>query len=358
MGGARAHHLTNGDTVCASHNVRGRLLTLVHKARGSGRNVLRSRRLLILTRVKDDPVEEIELFEAHLSSAKWHVVERHFRQAKTALDRGDWEAANAQTRAFLDALCEEIAGRVRKAGHPYPRPAPKGGDARMHLQQTGFLDVDESHLLKAFFKVLHGKGSHPGTSNTEDATRRFVMATCLANYYVERLHEWQEAERADLFRLEHFAETVLGPRGSVSVLFEYKSLDFDTVHIEGEDVVFETEKAYGKASALHDQWIDEFEEALIDGGMGYAIVVTEDVVQTQSQHVTKHSDGIYLAYNRRVVIVEVPPDNYDEAAAERIRKARRLLAARIRKDHRQKESDGSKSVITTDAASAQSNAGE
>jgi hypothetical protein len=283
-------------------------------------------------------VDEIEYFEAHLASAGRRVVGRHFRQAKSALDRGDWEAANAQTRAFLDALCEEVAACIPEVGKPYPLRSPKGGEARKHLQQTGFLGEDEADLLKALFKVLHGKGSHPGTSSERDAHRRFMMAICLANYYVERLHEREEARRADLFRIEHFAETILGRRYSMSIGFAYKSLEFDTVEIEGEDIVLETNRASSsRPSTLGDQWIKEFADALSDSGIQYAIVVTEEPIEAESRHVTRHSDGIYIAYDG-VVLVEVPPIKYDKAAARRIRTAKRLLAARIREGR--KESNG------------------
>ena len=102
--------------------------------------------------------------------------------------RGNWESANAQLRAFLEGLCDAIAERLYDGdGKP-----PSRGNARKHLASVGFLNEDEGELLKSFFKVLSGEGSHSGTSAGDDSHRRRLMAFSIANYYIERLQEWPD----------------------------------------------------------------------------------------------------------------------------------------------------------------------
>ena len=105
---------------------------------------------------------------------------------------GKWESSNSQIRPFLEELCNAIA----KCLHTGSGEAPSGGDARQFLDKKGFLNANESNLLKAFFKVLHGEGAHPGKSSEADCHRRRLMAVALANYYLDRLDEWLKQARA------------------------------------------------------------------------------------------------------------------------------------------------------------------
>ncbi|MBF6599020.1 MAG: hypothetical protein IVW36_00750 [Dehalococcoidia bacterium] len=127
--------------------------------------------------------EAVGQFEALLKMMNFEVTRNHFRQAMSALTREEFEGANAQARAFFDSLCEEVAARlVGDRAQP-----PKGGAARKYLDDSKFLSDDEAELLKTFFKVLHGAGSHPGTSDKHDAHRRVLMASAMGSYYLERL---------------------------------------------------------------------------------------------------------------------------------------------------------------------------
>ena len=117
---------------------------------------------------------------------------KHLDQAVDNAASGNWEAANGQIRTFLEALCDAIAKRL----HDGDGEAPKGGDARRFLSEKEFLNANESNLLKAFFAVLHGEGSHPGTSSEDDCHRRRLMAVALANYYLDHFDEWPKRARA------------------------------------------------------------------------------------------------------------------------------------------------------------------
>ena len=172
--------------------------------------------------------EEIGHFESLLKKLNFDTTRNHFRQAMSALSREEWESANANTRVFLDSLCEEVAARLPPFKGDKP---PTGGLARRHLQDSNFLDGAEADLLGAFFKVLHGSGSHPGTSAQNDATRRILMASATGSYYIERLIAKEQAERKELFWMKAIAEEVIGKVGTSSMLSEYQSIDFDTIDI-------------------------------------------------------------------------------------------------------------------------------
>ena len=128
------------------------------------------------------PEVEQGLLEARLSSVGFEVALNHFSQSVDNAARSQWESANGDIRAFLDALCSELAANLHKG----PGEPPTGGAARQFLQKQGFLNKEEAQLLKSLFDVLHGEGSHPGTSSSDDCHRRRLMAVSLANYYLDR----------------------------------------------------------------------------------------------------------------------------------------------------------------------------
>ena len=278
--------------------------------------------------------------EVRLKERDFETALVHHRQAKSAMDREEWESANAQTRSFLEALCEAIAKRLSgPQGEKLQR-----GQARSFLQKSGFLDSNEGDLLKALFGVLHGKGSHSGTSARDDAYRRFVIASSLGSYYLERLDVEEDVYRES--RLERLAET-LGPRGWMVPASEYESVDFDTVEIEGESVVLETDYDYGlthgrKQNVLGKVWLDEFIAIMFEWANHYCIVLTERLVE--ADELKQVADGVHeLLYPRdafrdvfktqsfHVLIIETPVDD-EEASAERVALARDRLAATIRSD--------------------------
>lgn len=136
------------------------------------------------------PAEEQGLLEARLAPPAFAVARSHLAQAIDNAARGNWEAANSQVRSFIEGLCDSIAANVYQGGGN----APTGGAARKHLAEIGFLDDKESALLRAFGEVLHGAGSHAGTSDEADCHRRRLMAVAMGNYHLDRLEEWQRAQ--------------------------------------------------------------------------------------------------------------------------------------------------------------------
>ena len=116
----------------------------------------------------------------------------HLDQAIAAHARGDWAAANGQSRCFLESLLDEIAFVL------VPN-APRGqneGEARRealaNLPQP-FLSVNlfewgnqGKNLVNGTFKRLNPQGAHPGLSDEEDSTFRLHLVLLLGRVFLRR----------------------------------------------------------------------------------------------------------------------------------------------------------------------------
>ena len=117
----------------------------------------------------------------------------HLDQAITAHGRGDWAAANAQSRSFLESLLDEAAYRLVQN----PPQGQNQGEARREALanlQPPFLSVDLNewgnqgkNLVNGVFKRLHPQGAHPGLSDDEDSTFRLHMVMLLGRLFLRRL---------------------------------------------------------------------------------------------------------------------------------------------------------------------------
>ena len=153
--------------------------------RVEGLDLVEGRVVLFLSPVVE-PHQEQGVLEARLEHWGFSVAANHLDDAVDAASRGKWTSANGQIRSFLEGLCEAIAVTI----HSGPEKVPVRGAARKFLAEQGFLNEEESALLKSLFDVLHGEGSHSGTSSSNDCHRRRLMAVSMANYYLERLENW------------------------------------------------------------------------------------------------------------------------------------------------------------------------
>lgn len=153
--------------------------------RVEGLDVVEGRVVLFLS-PSVEPHKEQGVLETRLERWGFSVAASHLDDAVDAASRGKWTAANGQVRSFLEGLCEAIAVAI----HNGPGKVPVRGAARKFLAEQGFLNEEESALLKSLFNVLHGEGSHSGTSTSDDCHRRRLMAVSMANYYLERLENW------------------------------------------------------------------------------------------------------------------------------------------------------------------------
>ena len=133
--------------------------------------------------------------EVHLLLERYNLAVPlgHLDQAITAHGRGDWAAANSQSRSFLESLLDEAAYRL--AQNP-PRGANQSQARREMLAnlQPPFLvgDLNEwgnqgKNLVNGVFKRLHPQGAHPGLSDDEDSTFRLHMVLLLGRLFLRRL---------------------------------------------------------------------------------------------------------------------------------------------------------------------------
>ncbi|HTR34990.1 MAG TPA: hypothetical protein VMH80_03760 [Bryobacteraceae bacterium] len=120
------------------------------------------------------------------------VSRGHLDQGIAAHARGDWAAANAQFRPFIESLFDAIAERLA-AGAALP---PPGNQRRIWLANRNppfFLaDLNEwdgqGHgFIEAFFRRLHPAGAHPGLSDEDDSTFRLHLVLLVARKLLRRV---------------------------------------------------------------------------------------------------------------------------------------------------------------------------
>lgn len=114
----------------------------------------------------------------------------HLSQGIEAHGRGDWAAANAQFRTFLEGLFDAIAfheGTDRAA-------QPSSENRRAFLAKIGYLaetrnewTQDGKSYINGLFKMLHTDGSHPGLSDEDHSTFRLHIVLVTARTFLRRL---------------------------------------------------------------------------------------------------------------------------------------------------------------------------
>lgn len=121
------------------------------------------------------------------------VSRGHLDQGIAAHARGNWAAANAQFRPFVESLLDSIAEHLAN-GVPLP---PAGNQRRQWLANRVppfFLaELNEwtgqgQGFLEGFFRRLHPAGVHPGLSNEEDSTFRLHLVLLVSRLLLRRLN--------------------------------------------------------------------------------------------------------------------------------------------------------------------------
>lgn len=116
----------------------------------------------------------------------------HLDQAIEAHTRGDWAAANSQTRSFLEGLLNDIALQIE----PQKASLQKSSENRRALlAECGFLSkgrnewtADGKNYVNGLFKMLHTDGSHPGLSDEDHSTFRLHLALISGRTLLRRLY--------------------------------------------------------------------------------------------------------------------------------------------------------------------------
>lgn len=152
---------------------------------GDGGAVLRPALPVELRAETDDEVHQ--LLEAH----GFATCCGHLDQALNAHVRGDWAAANAQLRTFMEGLLDEIAGSLQ----PNEAKGLTSENRRALLGRIGFFSVerkewtgDGKNYVNGLFKMLHTEGSHSGLSDVEHSTFRLHLVLVTARIFLRRLH--------------------------------------------------------------------------------------------------------------------------------------------------------------------------
>jgi hypothetical protein len=112
----------------------------------------------------------------------------HYEQAVAAHGRGEWAAANAQLRSFVEEFFNKIHALIN-AGNATETQARKA-----ELASIGFFSKEYNEFLhngtgfvEGFWKRLHPEGSHPGLSESADSTFRLHLVLLVLHYFAERL---------------------------------------------------------------------------------------------------------------------------------------------------------------------------
>jgi hypothetical protein len=123
----------------------------------------------------------ISLLEYELGQRQLKVASEHYRQAVDNFTRANFEAANGQTRSFLEnlfiTLCEQRCGT--KCTNP--------NAALQHLRDKGQIDGGEWNNFRAFWNDIQDNGPHQGLSADHEALYRLHVATAIARYLLQKL---------------------------------------------------------------------------------------------------------------------------------------------------------------------------
>jgi len=121
----------------------------------------------------------------------------HFTQAISAHSRGDWAAANAQLRTFVEGMFDSIAEALEPDRTKLPNTSNGKREYLTRLIPPFLLtDLNEweatgKGFVQGFFKRLHPSGSHPGLSDEEDATFRLHLVIIVASHFMRRLNTFR-----------------------------------------------------------------------------------------------------------------------------------------------------------------------
>lgn len=122
-----------------------------------------------------------------LNKYRFSTALGHYNQAIASHGRGEWAAANAQLRTFVEDFFDQIHSKIQ-AGNGSTSHHRRG-----ELAKAGFFQADYNEycnngtgFIEGFFKRLHPEGSHPGLSEEADSTFRLHLILVVIHYYAER----------------------------------------------------------------------------------------------------------------------------------------------------------------------------
>lgn len=116
------------------------------------------------------------------------VAVGHYEQAIAAHGRGDWAAANAQLRSFVEDFFNQCHVLLQAGSGKTTQ------QRKEELASTGFFashynefSNNGTGFVEGFWKRLHPQGSHPGLSESADSSFRLHLVLLVLHHYAERL---------------------------------------------------------------------------------------------------------------------------------------------------------------------------
>ncbi len=133
-------------------------------------------------------VEQEDQLISLLEKFDFATAKGHYEQAIAAHARGEWAAANAQLRSFVEEIFNKIQDIV------CPGQYSSSNERRIALARAGFFISEYNEFLfngtgfvEGFWKRLHPEGSHPGLSEQFDSTFRLHLVILVIHHFLIRL---------------------------------------------------------------------------------------------------------------------------------------------------------------------------
>ena len=129
-----------------------------------------------------------------LDQFQFSTTKGHFIQAVSAHTRGEWAAANAQMRSFVESMFDSIAETLVNDATALPSTSHNRRELLTRLDPPFLLtDLNEwepngKGFVQGFWNRLHPRGSHPGLSDEEDSTLRLHIIIIIPSHYMRRLN--------------------------------------------------------------------------------------------------------------------------------------------------------------------------
>ena len=129
-----------------------------------------------------------------LDRFSFKVTKGHLEQGIQNHSQGNWAGANGQFRPFIESLLIEICKFI------LPNNQCESANTAINLlsktANPSFLRSDLNEVenpncnkpfIEGFWKRLHPQGTHPGLSDEEDSTFRYLLTIVVAYYLLRRL---------------------------------------------------------------------------------------------------------------------------------------------------------------------------
>lgn len=133
-------------------------------------------------------VEQEDQLISLLEKFGFATAKGHYEQAVAAHSRGEWAAANAQLRTFVEEFFNQTQTIV------CPGRYSSSNERKIALAKAGFFIKDYNEYLfngtgfvEGFWKRLHPEGSHPGLSEQSDSTFRLHLVILVIHHFLMRL---------------------------------------------------------------------------------------------------------------------------------------------------------------------------